>query len=206
MIAHLRGRLIENDVESIVVDVGGIGYQVLISGATLGALPAVGADFAIHVHSHYVADEPLRLYGFVDPDERRLFQTLIGVQGVGPRVALAILAGLPAPELVRAISGGDVARLTQIKGVGRKIAERLTVELREKIVTLSVGKAGGGAGAAPVSPPRSTVPMGPLGDVHGALVALGYRANEFEALLGEMDTARPTGDLVKQALAALRRR
>ena len=205
MIAHLRGRLIENDVESIVVDVGGVGYQVLISGATQGALPAVGAELAIHVHSHYVADEPLRLYGFVDPDERRLFQTLIGVQGVGPRVALAILAGLPASELVRAISGGDVARLTQIKGVGRKIAERLTVELREKIVTLSAGKAGAGAGA-PTPPPRSTVPVGPLGDVHGALVALGYRANEFEALLGEMDTARPTGELVKQALAALRRR
>ena len=205
MIAHLRGRLIENDVESIVVDVGGVGYQVLISGATQGALPAVGAELAIHVHSHYVADEPLRLYGFVDPDERRLFQTLIGVQGVGPRVALAILAGLPASELVRAISGGDVARLTQIKGVGRKIAERLTVELREKIVTLSAGKAGAGAGA-PTPPPRSTVPVGPLGDVHGALVALGYRANEFEALLGEMDTARSTGELVKQALAALRRR
>ena len=205
MIAHLRGRLIENDVESIVVDVGGVGYQVLISGATQGALPAVGAELAIHVHSHYVADEPLRLYGFVDPDERRLFQTLIGVQGVGPRVALAILAGLPASELVRAISGGDVARLTQIKGVGRKIAERLTVELREKIVTLSAGKAGAGAGA-PTPPPRSTVPVGPQGDVHGALVALGYRANEFEALLGEMDTARPTGELVKQALAALRRR
>ena len=203
MIAHLRGRLIENDVDAIVVDVGGVGYQVLISGATIGALPAVGADFSIHVHSHFVKDEPLRLYGFVDPDERHLFQTLIGVQGVGPRVALAILAGLPAGEIVRAISGGDVARLTQIKGVGRKIAERLTVELREKIVTLPTGRAGA---VSPPSAPRSTVPAGPLGDVHGALVALGYRAGEFESLLIEMDAARPPADLVKQALAALRRR
>jgi Holliday junction DNA helicase RuvA len=204
MIARLRGRLIENDGESIVVDVGGVGYQVSITAATLGALPPVGDDVQVHVHSHYVADEPLRLYGFADPDERRLFQTLIGVQGVGPRVALAILAGLPAGDLVRAISGGDVARLTQIKGVGRKIAERLTVELREKIVALPMARGAGVVAAA--APARSAVPAGPLGDVHGALVALGYRPNEFEGLLADMDAARPTADLVKQALAALRRR
>jgi holliday junction DNA helicase RuvA len=202
MIAHLRGQLIDNDGDAIVVDVGGVGYQVLISGATLGSLPAVGGELGIHIHSHYVADEPLRLYGFADPNERRLFQTLLGVQGVGPRVALAILAGLPPGELVRAITGGDVARLTQIKGVGRKIAERLTVELREKIATLPTGRAG--AVASPVSP-RSAAPAGPLGDVYGALVALGYRPGEFEVLLGAMDTTRPTGELVKQALAALRR-
>jgi Holliday junction DNA helicase RuvA len=202
MIAHLRGALIENDGDAIVVDVAGVGYQVLISGATLGALPAVGSEVRVHVHSHFVADEPLRLYGFSDPNERRLFQTLIGVQGVGPRVALAILAGLPAGELVRAISGGDVARLTQIKGVGRKIAERLTVELREKIVALPTGR----AGVAAAAPARSPAPAGPLGDVHGALVALGYKPGEFESLLPEMDAERPTADLVRQALAALRKR
>jgi Holliday junction DNA helicase RuvA len=202
MIAHLRGLLLENDGETIVVDVAGIGYLISITSATLGALPAVGAEVQLHVHSHFVADEPLRLYGFADPNERRLFQTLIGVQGVGPRVALAILAGLPAGELVRAISGGDVARLTQIKGVGRKIAERLTVELRETIVALPVGRAG--TAAAP--PPRAPAMTGPLGDVYGALTALGYKPSEFEALLSEMDSARPTGDLVRQALAALRRR
>ena len=203
MIAHLRGQLMDHSGETIVVDVGGIGYQVWISGAALGSLPAVGAELRLHVHSHYIKDEPLRLYGFVDPDERRLFETLIDVQGVGPRVALAILAGLPAGELVRAIVGGDVARLTQIKGVGRKIAERLTVELREKIAALPIGRTGGLPAAAP---PRSSVPAGPLGDVYGALVALGFRPNEFEALLGDMDAAQPTAELVRQALAALRRR
>ncbi|HET6150367.1 MAG TPA: Holliday junction branch migration protein RuvA [Polyangia bacterium] len=203
MIAHLRGQLIENDGETIVVDVAGVGYQVWISGATLGGLPALGVELRLHVHSHFIKDEPLRLYGFTDADERRLFQTLIDVQGVGPRVALAILAGLPAGELVRAIAGGDVARLTQIKGVGRKIAERLTVELRDKIAALPLAR---GAGVPVPSPPRSTTPTGPLGDVYGALVALGFRANEFEALLGDMDPARPTADLVKQALSALRRR
>ena len=203
MIAHLRGQLAENDGDTIVVDVGGVGYQVWISGATLGTLPALGAELRLHVHSHFIKDEPLRLYGFADADERRLFQTLIDVQGVGPRVALAILAGLPAGELVRAIAGGDVARLTQIKGVGRKIAERLTVELREKITTLPLA----GRGGVPVSAaPRTATPTGPLGDVYGALVALGYRPNEFEALLDEMDAARPTEELVRQALAGLRRR
>ena len=103
MIAHLRGQLIENDGDTIVVDVGGVGYQVWISSATLGSLPPVGAELRLHVHSHFIKDEPLRLYGFADPDERRLFQTLLDVQGVGPRVALAILAGLPSGELVRAL-------------------------------------------------------------------------------------------------------
>ena len=176
MIAHLHGRLLENDGDSIVVEVGGVGYQVWISGATVGALPALGGEVRLRVHSHFVKDEPLRLYGFADADERRLFQTLLDVQGVGPRVALAILAGLPAGQLVRAIAGGDVARLTQIKGVGRKIAERLTVELREKIAALPLA---GGAGAPVAAPPRSTTPTGPLGDVYGALVALGFRPNEF---------------------------
>ncbi|HVR62304.1 MAG TPA: Holliday junction branch migration protein RuvA, partial [Polyangia bacterium] len=142
MIASLRGRLAEHDVETALVEVAGVGYQVLISGATVGALPAVGSEVFLHVHSHFVKDEPLRLYGFADAAERGLFQTLLSVQGVGPRVALAILAGLPPAELVRAISKGDVNRLTQIKGVGRKIAERLSLELREKIAALPIGRGG----------------------------------------------------------------
>jgi Holliday junction DNA helicase RuvA len=203
VIAHLRGRLVENDGDTVVVDVVGVGYQVLASAATLGALPPVGGDVHLHIHSHFVKDEPLRLYGFADPDERRLFQTLIGVQGVGPRVALAILAGLAADELIRAISGGDVARLTQVKGVGRKIAERLALELRDKIAALPAaarvlpGRSGPGGGAA--------TPVGPLGDVFGALTSLGYKPGELQPLLDTMDPERPVADLVRQALAALRR-
>ena len=203
MIAFLRGALIENAGETVVVEVAGIGYQVLISGATLGALPPVGAEATLHVHSHFVKDEPLRLYGFADPDERRLFETLIDVQGVGPRVALAILAGLPPAELVRAISGGDVARLKQIKGVGGKLAERLALELREKITLLRAGRA---LPASSASPAASRVPKGPVGDVYGALVQLGFKPPEFEALLETMDPKRPVEDLVREALAALRRK
>jgi Holliday junction DNA helicase RuvA len=201
VIAFLHGRLLDSDGDAVVVGVGGVGYQVLVSAATAGALPAPGAEVQLHVHSHFVKDEPIRLYGFADTDERRLFQTLIGVQGVGPRVALAILAGLPPDELVLAISRGDVPRLTQVKGVGRKIAERLALELREKILTLRTARP---LPAAAV--PARGVPRGPLGDVHGALVQLGFKASEFEDLLEGMDPSRPVAELVREALGALGRK
>ncbi len=201
MIAFLRGELLDNNGESVVVEVAGIGYQVIVSAATLGALPALGAEVRLHIHSHFVKDEPLRLYGFAEPNERGLFETLIDVQGVGPRVALAILAGLPPDELVRAISKGDIARLTQIKGVGRKIAERLALELREKITTLPAGR-----GLAPaMSPATPGVPTGPLGEVYGALLHAGYKPVEFAAFVEKMDGKRPVTDLLREALAALRR-
>jgi Holliday junction DNA helicase RuvA len=149
-----------------------------------------------------VKDEPIRLYGFVDAAERGLFQTLIDVQGVGPRVALAILAGLPPEELVRAIVNGDVARLTQVKGVGRKIAERLALELRDKIAALPA--AGRAPEAAPAAP--AGVPTGPLGEVYGALLHAGYKPGEFAALIEKMDAKRPVPDLLREALAALRRK
>jgi Holliday junction DNA helicase RuvA len=202
MIAFLRGELLEIDGEAAVVDVAGVGYQVLVSASTAATL-AVGprGETRLHVHTHFVKDEPLRLYGFTDLGERGLFQTLISVQGVGPRVALAILAGIEPGELVRAIATGDVGRLTQVKGVGRKTAERLALELREKILTLPVGK---GVVVAP-APTRGDAPGGPLGDVYGALVQLGYKPGEIEPLLDRLDPARPVTDLVREALGALRR-
>ena len=129
------------------------------------------------------------------------------MQGVGPRVALAILAGIDVAELVRAIATGDVARLTQVKGVGRKIAERLALELREKILTAAAGDGAGRQGPGATPRVRSArVPGGPLGDVYGALVQLGYKPVEIEPLIDAMDPARPVADLVREALAALRRR
>jgi len=202
VIAFLRGLVLESDAESAVLDVAGVGYQVLVSAGTAAVLPAVGAETSLYVHTHFVKDEPLRLYGFADAGERRLFQTLIDVQGVGPRVALAILAGLEPPELVRAIATGDVQRLTQVKGVGRKIAERLALELREKILTVPAGKGTAPAGTPPASRTRS----GPLADVEGALAQLGYKPAEIDPLIEQMDPARPISDLVREALAALRRK
>jgi len=203
MISFLRGRVMETDGEAAVLDVAGVGYQVLVSASTAAVLglSAAGGETHLFVHTHFVKDEPLRLYGFSDLGERRLFQTLIGVQGVGPRVALAILAGMAAGDVVRAIATGDIPRLTQIKGVGRKTAERLALELREKILTLPAGQE---LAAAP-RPTPSDLPRGPLGDVYGALVQLGYKPAEIEPLLDRLDPARPVADLVREALGALRR-
>jgi Holliday junction DNA helicase RuvA len=201
VIAFLRGPLLEATAEVAVIDAAGVGYQVIVSAATAVVLPPVGSTTQLYIHAHFVKDEPLRLYGFSDVGERGLFQTLISVQGVGPRVALAILAGIEAGELVRAIATGDVGRLTQVKGVGRKTAERLALELREKILSLPAGK---GAALAP-PPSRGEPPSGPLGDVYGALMQLGYKPGEIEPLLERLDPARPVTDLVREALGALRR-
>lgn len=203
MIAYLRGSLFEKGAEAVVIDVGGVGYAVTVTAATQRALPAEGAETRLHIYSHAVQDSPLQLFGFMDIDERRLFETLLAVQGVGPRVAVAILSGLPAGDLVRAIAGGDVARLTQVRGVGRKIAERMTVELRDKIGALGVGGKGVGMTTGPLP---GLVPPGRLGEVHGALMALGYKPVEFESVLPRLDATLPAPDLVKQALAALRRK
>jgi Holliday junction DNA helicase RuvA len=204
MIAFLRGKLLETDAESAVVDVAGVGYQVLVSASTAAALSVAGpgADTQLWIHAHFVKDEPLRLYGFVEASERALFETLISVQGVGPRVGLAILAGIEARELVRAIATGDVARLIQVKGVGRKTAERLALELREKILDLPAGK---GVVAAP-APAPSARPSGALGDVYGALIQLEYKPAEIDPVLAELDPARPVADLLRDALAALKRK
>jgi Holliday junction DNA helicase RuvA len=201
VIAYLRGTLLDNDGEAVIVEVAGVGYQVLVSAATLGALPATNSEVRLHVHSHFVKDEPIRLYGFHAADEKGLFHTLLSVQGVGPRVALAILAGVPPDELVRAISKGDVARLKQIKGVGGKLAERLVLELRDKIASLPAGRA-----LPEAAPAAAGVPTGPLGEVYGALLHAGYKPSEFAALVEEMDAKRPVPDLLREALAALRRK
>jgi Holliday junction DNA helicase RuvA len=203
VIAFLHGKLLENDGAAVVVDVAGVGYQVWVSASTAAALPtAAEADIRLFVHSHFVRDEPLRLYGFADVGERRLFETLIAVQGVSPRIALSLLAGLESGELVRAIAMGDVGSLTQVKGVGRKIAERLALELREKILTVPTGK--GTPAPAPAASGRQ--PAGPLGDVYGALVGLGYKPGEIEPLVEAMDPVRPVAELVREALGALRRK
>jgi Holliday junction DNA helicase RuvA len=202
MIAHLRGLLVERVPDEVVIDVAGVGYAVTVTAGAFRSLPAAGAEVRLYTYTHAAQDRPLQLFGFVDADERRLFEALLSVQGVGPRVAVAILSGLSAADLVRAIAGGDIARLTQIRGVGRKIAERLAVELRDKIAAL--GAARGEVRPVPATGARA-VPSGRLGEVHAALVSLGYKPSEFEAVLGALDAGQPTPDLIKQALAALRR-
>ena len=200
MIASLRGALLESGPDSVVIEAGGVGYAVTVTAAAQRALPPLGATAFLLVHTHTVQDGPLQLFGFADGEERRVFETLLSVQGVGPKVALAILSSLPIGELVRAISATDIATLTKIRGVGRKTAERISIELRDKI---GVGAGPGSATGAALS---AAVPVGRMGEVHAALTALGYRPAEFDAVLAKLDDSHPVTDLIKQALAALRRK
>jgi Holliday junction DNA helicase RuvA len=200
MIASLRGALLESGPDSVVIEAGGVGYAVTITAAAQRALPSLGATAFLLVHSHAVQDGPLQLFGFADAEERRMFETLLSVQGVGPKVALAILSSQPIGELVRAIGASDIATLTKIRGVGRKTAERISVELRDKIGL------GGGQGSPGSAMLPGAVPEGRLGEVHGALTALGYKPSEFDAVLAKLDVSHPVTDLIKQALAALRRK
>src|ERR1700746_1786424 len=132
MIAHLRGRLIAKHPNQAIVEAGGVGYDVTISVPTFSELPASGAEVALHIHTH-VREDALALYGFLRPEEKQLFEKLITVSGIGPKLAITILSGMATADMVAAIRSNDFARLTKIPGIGRKTAERMCVELRDKL-------------------------------------------------------------------------
>ena len=162
MIAHLRGRLFAKQPGQAIVEAGGVGYDVTISVPTFTALPAEGGEVSLYIYTQ-VREDTLALFGFKERDEKRLFERLITVSGVGPKLAVTILSGLNPERTVEAIRGQDHATLTRIPGVGKKLAERLVVELKEKLDDLAT--------AAPV--PGVTAPAAE--DVLSALVNLGYQ-------------------------------
>jgi Holliday junction DNA helicase RuvA len=163
MIAHLRGRLFSKQPGQAIVEAGGVGYDVTISVPTFTALPAEGAEVSLFIHTH-VREDSLALFGFMDRNEKRLFERLITVSGVGPKLAVTILSGLNPERTVAAIRAQDHATLTLIPGVGKKLAERLVVELKEKLEDLAV---------APAASERRLAPAAE--DVLSALVNLGYQ-------------------------------
>lgn len=132
MIAHLQGRLLEKQPQAVIVDVHGVGYRLMIPVSTFYRLGDEGSEVRLRVHTH-VREDVLQLFGFGSAREQRLFEKLISVSGVGPRLALAILSGIEPPDLVAALRGSDVARLNRIPGVGKKTAERLVLELKDKV-------------------------------------------------------------------------
>src|ERR1700681_979136 len=132
MIAHLRGKLLTKHPNQAIVETAGVGYDVTISVPTFSDLPAVGADVSLHIHTH-VREDQIALYGFLRPSEKILFEKLITVSGIGPKLAVTILSGMAADDLVGAIRGNDIARLTRIPGIGKKTAERMVLELRDKL-------------------------------------------------------------------------
>ena len=171
MIAHLRGKLLAKHPNQAVVETAGIGYDVTISVPTFSDLPVLGGDVALHIHTH-VREDQIALYGFLRPSEKLLFEKLITVSGIGPKLAITILSGMAADEMVGAIRGNDIARLTRIPGIGRKTAERMVLELRDKLPEVSAASA-----------PAVAVLNPTADDVLSALLNLGYpRAAAEQAL------------------------
>ena len=160
MIAHLRGSLLAKSPQSCVVEAGGVGYEVAISIPTFTALPAEGQTVALLIHTH-VREDAFLLFGFSDALEKRLFEKLLAISGIGPKLALTVLSGLPPERLIGAIQQQDHSTLTRIPGVGKKTAERIVLELKDKLE---------GLGAAPVAGVATPVAE----DVLSALVNLGY--------------------------------
>src|SRR3954454_4208949 len=132
MIASLRGALLEKRPNQIIVDVQGVGYDVAIPVSTYSALPDNGKEVTLRIHTH-VREDAIALFGFVSGEEKMLFEKLIGVSGIGPKLAITVLSGLAATDLTNAIRSGDVQRLTRIPGIGKKTAERMVLELRDKV-------------------------------------------------------------------------
>ena len=196
MIAHLRGRLISKHPNQAIVEAAGVGYDVTISVPTFSALPALGGEVAFHIHTH-VREDSIALFGFLRPAEKQLFERLISVSGIGPKLAITILSGMPADEMVGAIRGHDVARLTRIPGIGKKTAERMVVELRDKI---------GAAGAwEAASAQRALSPEDQkINDAVLALMALGFKQIEaHDAVRSAQAAAHPDAtveDLVRACL------
>lgn len=192
MIAHLRGRLLSKHPNQAIVECAGVGYDVVITVPTFADLPEAGSDVALFIHTH-VREDQLALFGFLRAEEKKLFEKLLIVSGIGPKLAVTILSGMKTSDMVGAIRSGDVARLTKIPGIGRKTAERMILELKDKLEEFT---------AAP-SPPA----VSPLeDDVLSALVNLGYQRAAAERALAV--AARGAGSenfdkLFRESLAVL---
>jgi Holliday junction DNA helicase RuvA len=206
MIGSLAGKVgeyvsIGDTVAEIVVDVAGVGYLVSVTTATASSTNGVGAEVKLAVHTH-VRDGAITLYGFATPAERHAFELLLGAQGVGPALALAIL-GVHGPEdLAEIVANDDLASLTHVPGVGRKTAERLLVELRSRVADLTAA-AGRSALSASRPQPSAGGERGELAEVRAALAALGYSPEEVRAALSDMPPEGSVEELLRAALRGL---
>lgn len=189
MIGRLTGVLSEKRPPTVVVDVQGLGYEVDVPMSTFFLLPATGATVTLHTHL-VVREDAHLLFGFGTEDERRVFRQLLRISGIGARTALAVLSGLSVPELHQAVAAQDGARLVRIPGIGKKTAERLLLELRDKLAAGGLVPAGGDGATA-------------RGDAQNALIALGYSEKEATAALTKVPAEAPVQDAIRQALKLL---
>ena len=176
MIAHISGTLAQKIPGEVVIDVAGVGYQIFIPLNVFYRLPEIGAPLSLQIYTH-VREDALQLFGFQDLGDKQLFLLLLGVSGIGPKLAVNILSGIATDELSRALKEGDQVRLMAIPGVGRKLAERMIVELKDKFATL-----------APTGPESAKIEGGSqlLSDAVSALVNLGYKRPEAEKIVREV--------------------
>ncbi|WP_281646827.1 Holliday junction branch migration protein RuvA [Parendozoicomonas sp. Alg238-R29] len=202
MIGRLRGILIEKNPPGLLIDVSGVGYELEAPMTTFYRLPELGLETTLYTH-FVVRDDAQLLYGFADKSERQLFRTLIRVNGVGPKLALAILSGMEAEMFARSVHEQDASMLTRIPGVGKKTAERLIVEMKDRLdewqsalAPLEMAAAG--------KPVAATPSHDPIQDAISALVALGYRPQEAsKAISAVQDESLGTDELIRQALKAM---
>lgn len=190
MIAHLRGSVLEKHPNMVIVEASGVGYEVHIPVSTFTRLPDVGAEAKLRIHMH-VREDAMLLYGFFTPEEKLLFEKLITVSGIGPKVALTALSGIAPADLVQAIRSGDLVQLTRIPGVGKKTAERMVVELRDKL-DIAIGPS-----SAPVSFNTGAQLSELELDLISALVNLGSQRPAAEAAVRKARASVPGDDFEK---------
>ncbi len=194
MIGRLTGILIARQPPWIVLDVGGVGYEIETPMSTFFDLPEIGREVSLRIH-YAARDDTVALYGFLRENERILFRSLLKVTGIGAKTALAVLSGVSPDEFARLVQAGDIASLTRVPGIGKKTAERILVELRDRVADFGGGAAISGAGGA--------VPDDPVAEASVALQALGYRPAEITRLV--RDSAAPgdsAEDIIRKALKA----
>lgn len=197
MIALLTGRIAVKSPDSVILDVNGVGYRVQIPFSTYFALPEEGTPLSLHIHTH-VKEDAIHLFGFLTPGEKQFFQLLLGVSGVGPKLARDILSNIQPEELASALVRGDLARLSAVPGIGKKSAERLVLELKDKVIKLGLATA------------QQRTPLGQQAasvrdDVASALTNLGYKDAVVAKVLSELDldTDAPMETVLKLALKRL---
>jgi Holliday junction DNA helicase RuvA len=188
MIGRLRGVLVSTKESGTVIDVGGVGYEVAMTTRDLGSLPGIGEEIVVHIHTH-VREDAINLYGFGNESDRELFRVLLSASGVGPKVAIALLASMSGEEIVRAITSEDPEALTIAPGVGKRVAQKMVIELGPKLAGRETEVVGGTG----------------VGAVRQALEGLGYSTAEINSVVGDLDPSEPIEAQVRTALQRLGR-
>jgi Holliday junction DNA helicase RuvA len=196
MISFLRGRVHDKQPNAVTVDVGGVGYEVHVPLSTFYNLGEEGAEISLRVYTH-VREDALQLYGFLTELERQLFERLIAISGIGPKLAIVVLSGMETRDLIAAVQRADVARLTTIPGIGKKTAERIVLELKDRLKQVAVPMA---TGAEPSSSPTDQLRT----DLLSALLNLGYHRQQAEKAIDKTVTSNPNASFEYAVRAALR--